>query len=739
MDPQNQLVINPVQNQNFDANFINSDDEPVPITVVLRIRPYYNSSNGIVENGNNKCLYPLNAQEISTNFQNDNCFNSIIYRNSKSNSNPSYNRGEDGSPGNYGQNQTEWKFQNGLVFSDSATQEAIFSQSLAQFTEVVLDGYDLTIIGYGQSGSGKTHTLFGPDNALGLPNSEADFGLLQRFVRCLFHKVEQVDEERKPHIIFTVSSIDVDDHDVRDLLTDGNGGKVEVTDHLDGGRGKKSELIGITEIECGSIDEVLSLFENGRVIPPSNVNASAPIYQKSHHIFSINLIQTFQAIGPFVDKIVKQSMVRFVELASNEQAAHQTSYGCEKTSNEFVTSLLPPGISTVGKNVKGNLALASVVSALGDPRRKVTDEDRQEFYQFSLITKILQDAFGGSSLTVAICCLYGVESQLEESKNTLNFAKQLSNISCFPLLRSKRVDTDKLDAEIAFIQGNGNSTVQNGGYITEEDILHKNLRSVSANINLGRMPNLPLDYDHQNSYSSLPTQSLAECTLPLMENSPVKRNDIIGVEKQHGSSQIQSLGLATRIDNTSSIASQPLHDVYSNKSALHSDPTLLLQETARKSYHESLTRNMLELRNLQSQQQQLLNLKQQYLTLINNHPEPSAVSAINQYDISVIESQINLLSAQMTILQSKTQQLQVLYEQATLPVGGTLITPSVMSPPTETNLTPSNLPQHITLPNMNIHQSPGYLNNNYSSPVHRQGINNQTDQVSFLQQTTNRN
>ena len=98
MDPQNQLVINPVPNQNSDVNFINSDDEPVPITVVLRIRPYYNSSNGSVENGNNKCLYPVNAQEISSNFQNDNCFNSIIYRNSKSNSNPSYNRGEDGSP-----------------------------------------------------------------------------------------------------------------------------------------------------------------------------------------------------------------------------------------------------------------------------------------------------------------------------------------------------------------------------------------------------------------------------------------------------------------------------------------------------------------------------------------------------------------------------------------------------------------------------------------------------------------
>ena len=154
-------------------------------------------------NESDRCLFASFSPEILGNAQFDkNGCNSILYRDSKPTNNQGYNAGEEGSPGCFGKPQTEWQFPNGIVFSESSTQEDIFCQ-IAQFTEVVLDGYDLTIVGYGQSGSGKTHTLFGPDNALGLPNSENEFGLLQRFVRSLFHKVEQVDEDRKPHMIFT--------------------------------------------------------------------------------------------------------------------------------------------------------------------------------------------------------------------------------------------------------------------------------------------------------------------------------------------------------------------------------------------------------------------------------------------------------------------------------------------------------------------------------------------------------
>ena len=63
-------------------------------------------------------------------------------------------------------------------------QEGLFRATLEPLIPLVVDGYDLTVMAYGQAGSGKTHALFGPG-----PNdpttSVAQLGLLPRFVRAL--------------------------------------------------------------------------------------------------------------------------------------------------------------------------------------------------------------------------------------------------------------------------------------------------------------------------------------------------------------------------------------------------------------------------------------------------------------------------------------------------------------------------------------------------------------------------
>ena len=83
------------------------------------------------------------------------------------------------------------------MFSESSSQEAVYKTTVEQFVELVLDGYDLTVAAYGQSGAGKTHTLIGsnrgdtPKAPRGVPPyamNEADFGIVTRVVRDLFHR-----------------------------------------------------------------------------------------------------------------------------------------------------------------------------------------------------------------------------------------------------------------------------------------------------------------------------------------------------------------------------------------------------------------------------------------------------------------------------------------------------------------------------------------------------------------------
>jgi kinesin family protein 3/17 len=48
-----------------------------------------------------------------------------------------------------------------IVFSPTCTQESIFKKAALPIIESVLQGYNGTIFAYGQTGTGKTHTMAG--------------------------------------------------------------------------------------------------------------------------------------------------------------------------------------------------------------------------------------------------------------------------------------------------------------------------------------------------------------------------------------------------------------------------------------------------------------------------------------------------------------------------------------------------------------------------------------------------
>jgi kinesin family protein 5 len=74
-----------------------------------------------------------------------------------------------------------------------------------------LDGFNGTIFAYGQTSSGKTHTMQGPD----IEDLEMQ-GIIPRMVRTVFARIETAGE----HIEFTVkiSMIEIYKEKIRDLL-----------------------------------------------------------------------------------------------------------------------------------------------------------------------------------------------------------------------------------------------------------------------------------------------------------------------------------------------------------------------------------------------------------------------------------------------------------------------------------------------------------------------------------------
>merc|ERR1719461_2177590 len=74
------------------------------------------------------------------------------------------------------------------ILSPSCTQRQVFYRCGLPMIMSCLDGYNATIFAYGQSGSGKTYTMMGPEVNV---QTADDFGLVPRCIIYLFQKLDE--------------------------------------------------------------------------------------------------------------------------------------------------------------------------------------------------------------------------------------------------------------------------------------------------------------------------------------------------------------------------------------------------------------------------------------------------------------------------------------------------------------------------------------------------------------------
>eukprot|EP01052_Picozoa_sp_SAG31_P000198 SAG31_NODE_6_length_43291_cov_191.503496_12_plen_195_part_00 len=121
-----------------------------------------------------------------------------------------------------------FKFDN--VFGSFTTQEEIFNETLAPVIGDVLSGFESTVFAYGQTGTGKTHTMEGD-----ISDAET-MGIIPRAAEAIFSRLggESIVESR-----VRVSYLEIYNEELSDLLVvDGAPTKLMVTeDRSKNGRG----------------------------------------------------------------------------------------------------------------------------------------------------------------------------------------------------------------------------------------------------------------------------------------------------------------------------------------------------------------------------------------------------------------------------------------------------------------------------------------------------------------------
>ncbi|XP_022617004.1 kinesin heavy chain-like isoform X2 [Seriola dumerili] len=284
------------------------------------------------------------------------------------------------------------------VLPPNTAQEQVYDQCAKQIVKDVLGGYNGTIFAYGQTSSGKTHTMEGKLHDPQL------MGIIPRIAHDIFDHIYSMDENLEFHIKVSYFEIYLDK--IRDLL---DVSKTNLSVHED--KNRVPYVKGCTERFVSSPEEVMDVIDEGKAnrhVAVTNMNEHS---SRSHSIFLINIkqenIETEKKLS---------GKLYLVDLAGSEKVSKTGAEGA---------------VLDEAKNINKSLsALGNVISALAEGTKTHVP------YRDSKMTRILQDSLGGNCrTTIIICCSPSIYNEAE-TKSTLMFgqrAKTIKNTVCVNL------------------------------------------------------------------------------------------------------------------------------------------------------------------------------------------------------------------------------------------------------------------------------------------------------------------
>ncbi|XP_033471591.1 kinesin heavy chain-like [Epinephelus lanceolatus] len=276
------------------------------------------------------------------------------------------------------------------VLPPNTSQEQVYDQCAKQIVKDVLGGYNGTIFAYGQTSSGKTHTMEGKLHDPQL------MGIIPRIAHDIFDHIYSMDENLEFHIKVSYFEIYLDK--IRDLL---DVSKTNLSVHED--KNRVPYVKGCTERFVSSPEEVMDVIDEGknnRHVAVTNMNEHS---SRSHSIFLINIkqenIETEKKLS---------GKLYLVDLAGSEKVSKTGAEGA---------------VLDEAKNINKSLsALGNVISALAEGTKTHVP------YRDSKMTRILQDSLGGNCrTTIIICCSPSIYNEAE-TKSTLMFGQRAKTI-----------------------------------------------------------------------------------------------------------------------------------------------------------------------------------------------------------------------------------------------------------------------------------------------------------------------
>ncbi|EAN80336.1 kinesin, putative [Trypanosoma brucei brucei TREU927] len=285
------------------------------------------------------------------------------------------------------------------VYNNTYTQRDLFLQEVQPLVEAVLQGYNATVFAYGQSGSGKTHTMTGK------LNDQEMWGMMPQVVNHLFNEIKKLTSATRTYKV-KVSYIELYNGKSRDLLS-AKQGNLEIKQNM----AKNFYVKGAEMPEVTNFGEALRWFNAGtdrRQTASTDLNDNS---SRSHSLFTLQVEQFDFEQDPSAP-IVLTSKINLVDLAGSEKLSKTNATG--ETAKE-------------GCNINLSLsALATVIDTIVKGGKHIP-------YRGSPLTMLLKDSLGGNAKTVMFANIGPSDKNISETISTLRFALRAKEIENKPI------------------------------------------------------------------------------------------------------------------------------------------------------------------------------------------------------------------------------------------------------------------------------------------------------------------
>ncbi|XP_062077549.1 kinesin-like protein KIN-12F [Humulus lupulus] len=301
------------------------------------------------------------------------------------------------------------------VFDSKNDQEDVFECVGVPLVKSALAGYNTSIVSYGQSGSGKTYTMWGPPSAIvDDPSPCSQQGIVPRILQMLFSETEKEQnnsEGIQTNFQFRCSFLEIYNEQIGDLL-DPTQRNLEIKDDSKNGL----YVENLTEEYVASYEDVMQILIKGlssRKVGATSVNSKS---SRSHIVLTFIIESWSKGTSSKCFGSSKTSRISFVDLA-----------GLDRNKDDGT------GSEKEAKSIKKSLSrLGHLVNILAKKPQSGKPEDA--LYKSSCLTHLLRESLGGNSKLTVLCAISPDFNHEGEILGTLRFGQRVKSVGNEPVI-----------------------------------------------------------------------------------------------------------------------------------------------------------------------------------------------------------------------------------------------------------------------------------------------------------------